>query len=404
MLIVNKKFTLFNVKTLDTTREMYYIIGEEFSTLTQQVLNLIKTKGVKAMDESNLSKRKQQILRAIVDAHISHGEPVGSKYLSQSVGISASSATIRNEMAELEEMGYLIQPHTSAGRVPSVLGYRYYVDALVRQYAETKSEIDEINERLRYKLTEMDQILSEASHLASSFTDYTGIAFKTGTGKARIHRFDAVYISNKSFHLVMTFSGNSVKSKTIMLGFTITRDDVQRFVETANIYLANLTSDEITMPTIMKLEAIMGASAAMVHPAMKAIYEAMNELDTADIKVEGVNKLLKFPEYSDVSKLRDLLGVLEEKDKLLDVLSAKDMNEDGINVYIGNESDDVMGGTTLIFKNVNVGGSRVAVGVIGPKRMDYEKVIAMINRLTYGMDKMFDQDGARLIGPSKEED
>lgn len=382
---------------------MYYIIGEEFSTLAYQVLNLIKTKGVKAMDESNLSKRKQQILRAIVDAHISHGEPVGSKYLSQSVGISASSATIRNEMAELEEMGYLIQPHTSAGRVPSVLGYRYYVDALVRQYAETKSEIDEINERLRYKLTEMDQILSEASHLASSFTDYTGIAFKTGTGKARIHRFDAVYISNKSFHLVMTFSGNSVKSKTIMLGFTITRDDVQRFVETANIYLANLTSDEITMPTIMKLEAIMGASAALVHPAIKAIYEAMNELDTADIKVEGVNKLLKFPEYSDVSKLRDLLGVLEEKDKLLDVLSARDMNEDGINVYIGNESDDVMGGTTLIFKNVNVGGSRVAVGVIGPKRMDYEKVIAMINRLTYGMDKMFDQDGARLINPSKED-
>ena len=382
---------------------MYYIIGEEFSTLAYQVLNLIKTKGVKAMDESNLSKRKQQILRAIVDAHISHGEPVGSKYLSQSVGISASSATIRNEMAELEEMGYLIQPHTSAGRVPSVLGYRYYVDALVRQYAETKSEIDEINERLRYKLTEMDQILSEASHLASSFTDYTGIAFKTGTGKARIHRFDAVYISNKSFHLVMTFSGNSVKSKTIMLGFTITRDDVQRFVETANIYLANLTSDEITMPTIMKLEAIMGASAALVHPAIKAIYEAMNELDTADIKVEGVNKLLKFPEYSDVSKLRDLLGVLEEKDKLLDVLSARDMNEDGINVYIGNESDDVMGGTTLIFKNVNVGGSRVAVGVIGPKRMDYEKVIAMINRLTYGMDKMFDQDGARLISPSKED-
>lgn len=382
---------------------MYYIIGEDFSTLAYQVLNLIKTKGVKAMDESNLSKRKQQILRAIVDAHISHGEPVGSKYLSQSVGISASSATIRNEMAELEEMGYLIQPHTSAGRVPSVLGYRYYVDALVRQYAETKSEIDEINERLRYKLTEMDQILSEASHLASSFTDYTGIAFKTGTGKARIHRFDAVYISNKSFHLVMTFSGNSVKSKTIMLGFTITRDDVQRFVETANIYLANLTSDEITMPTIMKLEAIMGASAALVHPAIKAIYEAMNELDTADIKVEGVNKLLKFPEYSDVSKLRDLLGVLEEKDKLLDVLSARDMNEDGINVYIGNESDDVMGGTTLIFKNVNVGGSRVAVGVIGPKRMDYEKVIAMINRLTYGMDKMFDQDGARLISPSKED-
>ena len=350
------------------------------------------------MDESMLSKRKQQILKAIVDAHISHGEPVGSKYLSQDIGISASSATIRNEMAELEEMGYLIQPHTSSGRVPSVQGYRYYVDALVRQYAETKNEIDEINERLRYKLTEMDEILSEASHLASSFTDYTGIAFKTNTGKVRINRFDSVYISQRSFHIVMSFSGNIVKSKTLMLGFPITRDDVSRFTEAANIYLSNLTSDEITMPIIMKLEALMGTSAPMVHPVIKAIYETMSELDTADIKVEGVNKLLKYPEYSDVSKLRELLGVLEEKDKLLDVISSRSMSEDGINVYIGAEGDgDVMSDTTLIFKNITVGGKRVAIGVIGPRRMDYQNVIKMINRLAYGMDKMFGDGGLRLL-------
>ncbi len=350
------------------------------------------------MDESMLSKRKQQILKAIVDAHISHGEPVGSKYLSQDVGISASSATIRNEMAELEEMGYLIQPHTSSGRVPSVQGYRYYVDALVRQYAETKNEIEEINERLRYKLTEMDEILSEASHLASSFTDYTGIAFKTNAGKVRINRFDAVYISQRSFHIVMSFSGNIVKSKTMVLAFPITRDDVARFTEAANIYLSNLTSDEITMPIIMKLETLMGTSAPMVHPVIKAIYETMSELDTADIKVEGVNKLLKYPEYSDVSKLRELLGVLEEKDKLLDVLSSHGMNDDGINVYIGAEQDgDVMSDTTLIFKNITVGGKRVAIGVIGPRRMDYQNVIKMINRVAYGMDKMFGDGGLRLL-------
>ena len=351
------------------------------------------------MEDGILSKRKQQILKAIVDAHISHGEPVGSKFLSQDVGISASSATIRNEMAELEEMGYLIQPHTSSGRVPSVQGYRYYVDALVRQYAETRNEIDEINERLRYKLTEMDEILSEASHLASSFTDYTGIAFKTNTGKVRINRFDAIYISQRSFHIVMSFSGNIVKSKTLMLSFSITREDVSKFTEAANIYLANLTSDEITMPTIMKLETLMGSSAPMVHPVIKAIYEAMSELDTADIKVEGVNKLLKYPEYSDVSKLRELLGVLEEKDKLLDVLSSRSMNDDGINVYIGAEGDgDVMSDTTLIFKNITVGGKRVAIGVIGPKRMDYQNVIKMINQLAYGMDKMFGDGGLRLLG------
>ena len=356
------------------------------------------------MDKSKLTPRKQQILRAIVDAHISFGEPVGSKYLSQDVRICASPATIRNEMAELEEMGYLVQPHTSAGRVPSELGYRYYVDALVRQYSETKHEIDEINEKLRYKLTEMDEILTEASHLASSFTDYTGIAFKSGSGKVRICRFDSVYISQRSFHLVMTFSGEIVKSKTVTPGFTVTKEDVARFTDAANIYLANLTSDEITMPTIMKLEAIMGPSSAIVHPAMKAIYEVMSELDTADIKVEGVNKLLKFPEYSDVSKLRDLLGVLEEKDKLLDVISSRTATDDGINVFIGAEGeDDVMSNTSVIFKNVTVGGKRVAVGVIGPKRMDYHKVITMINKLAAGIDRMFgESDGPLKLGSGNE--
>ena len=349
------------------------------------------------MDGNQLSKRKQQILKAIVDAHISHGEPVGSKYLSEDCAIPASSATIRNEMAELENMGYLLQPHTSSGRVPSALGYRYYVDALVHQYAETKNEIDVLNEKLRFKLTEMDEILSEASHLASSFTDYTGIAFKTNNGKVRINRVDAVYISQRSFHLVMSFSGNIVKSKTLVLGFPITREDVTRFSEAANVYLANLTSDEITMHIIMKLEALMGASYPIVHPSIKAIYEVMSELDTADIKVEGVNKLLNYPEYSDVSKLRELLGVLEEKDKLLDVLSSKTTDSEGINVYIGKDEDDVMSDTTLIFKNVSIGGKKVAIGVIGPKRMDYEKVIRMINRLAYGMDRMFGDGISRLL-------
>ena len=342
------------------------------------------------MDNSKLTPRKQQILLSIVNAHITMGEPVGSKYLSQDERISASAATIRNEMAELEEMGYLVQPHTSAGRVPSELAYRFYVDALVRSYSSTKHEIEEINERLKYKLTEMDQILSEASHLASSFTDYTGIAFKTGSGKVRINRFDAVYISERSFHLVMTFSGEIVKSKTITPGFYISREDVARFADAANIYLANLTSDEITMPLIMKLESIMGASFALVHPAIKAIYEVMSELDTADIKVEGVNKLLKFPEYSDVSKLRELLGVLEEKDKLLDVISSRTKSEDDINIFIGTEDEgDVMSNTTVIFKHITVGGKRVAIGVIGPRRMDYEKVIHMIHSLASGLDQMF---------------
>ena len=323
-----------------------------------------------------------QILKAIVDAHINNGEPIGSKYLSQDDRISASPATIRNEMAELEEMGYLVQPHTSAGRVPSELGYRYYVDALVRQYHTTRSEIDEINSILRYKLTEMDQILAEASRLAASVTDYTGIAFKSGNGNVRISQYKSVLLSQYDFLLVMSFDGDTVKTKTVHSPIPLTEDTLRRFTEAANIYLVNLCTDAITMPTIMKLEALMGSAGAMVHPAVKVIYEAMSELDSADVKLDGLTKLLQYPEYSDVSSLRELLGVLEEKDKLLDVISTHTTGSDGIHVYIG--TDDEQGGmknTAMIFKSVNIGGKEFSIGVIGPKRMNYSKVIQMLNNL-----------------------
>ena len=355
------------------------------------------------MDDSRLSERKRRILKAIVDAHINHGEPVGSKYLSQSVELTCSPATIRNEMAELEEMGYLKQPHTSAGRVPSELGYRFYVDSLVRQYSTPKTEIDEINAKLKYKLTEMDEILSEASRLAASFTDYTGIAFKTGLDQVRINKFDSVFLSPRDFLIVMLFKGDVVKAKPIHLTFSIDEDTLRRFTEALNIYLSNTTSDGITMPIIMKLEALMGSAGAMVHPTMKVICETMNELNAADIRLDGVNKLLQYPEYSDVSKLRDLMGVLEEKERLMDVISSHTSIDDDINVYIGTEDDsDAMRDTTMIFKNVNVGGKRVAVGVIGPKRMNYSKVIGMINQLASAIDSTF--GGGLLLDDGKDKD
>ncbi len=342
-----------------------------------------------------LTPRKLQILKAVVDAHIANGDPVGSKYLSSQTTLSCSPATIRNEMAELEEMGYLVQPHTSAGRVPSEMGYRLYVDALIHQYSNTKAEIEDINERLRYKISEMDEILSEASRLAASFTDYTGIAFKSGASGARVNRFNSVYLGERDFLLVMTFRGDIVKTKTVHAPIIINEGTVTRLTELLNLYLVNLTDDEITVPQVMRIENMMGNPASsLVHPTIKMIYEAMNELDSADVKLDGITKLLQYPEYSDVSKFRGLLGVLEEKDRLMDVISSHTGTHDGIHVYIGTENDsDVMSNTTLIFKNINIGGSQMAVGVIGPKRMNYQKVIEMINKLASGFDRMFGDEG-----------
>lgn len=347
------------------------------------------------MKDDRLSARKKHILKAIVDAHINHGEPVGSKYLANDLALSCSSATIRNEMAELEEMGYLLQPHTSAGRIPSELGYKFYVESLVQQYSATKSEIEEINEKLKYKLTEMDEILREASRLAASFTDYTGIAFKSGAGNVMVQKYDSVYLGARKFLLVMTFIGGIVKAKPISLSFAISERELLRFTELLNIYLVNKTADEISMPVIVKLESLLGEVGAMVHPSVKVIYETMSEMDTADIKLEGVNKLLKYPEYSDVSNLQSLFSVLEEKEKLLDVISAHQTSDDGLNVYIGNDEGELRN-TTLIFKSVNAGGKKLAIGIIGPKRMNYSKVIGMINQLADKIDSMFTDENNLL--------
>lgn len=345
------------------------------------------------MSDRKLTPRKIQILKAIVDAHIAHGEPIGSKYLSQATGLTCSPATIRNEMADLEEMGYLAQPHTSAGRVPTELGYRLYVDALIHQYNVTKSEIADINRQLSYKLSEMDAILQEASRLAASNSDYTGIAFRSGATGARVTRFNSVYLGPRDFLLVLSFEGDIVKSKTVHLSFPITEDSLNRFTELLNLYLVNLTGEEITMPTIVRLETLMGAAGGMVHPAIKEIYEAMSELDTADVRLDGITKLLQYPEYSDMTKFRGLLGALEEKDVLVDVISSHSGDSDGIHVYIGKEGDgDVMSDTAMIFKNITVGTSQIAIGVIGPKRMNYSKVIEMIARLSEDLDRMLASD------------
>jgi heat-inducible transcriptional repressor len=181
----------------------------------------------------------------------------------------------------------------------------------------------------------------------------------------------------------------------------VDEETVARLSGVLNFNLAGHTADEITLPMMMKLEAAMGADSRIVNPIVKSIYDVMNEIDNGELKVSGLGRLLQYPEYSDVSDFRNLLGVLEEKDKLLDVISSHSTDDDGIHVYIGTENEsDGMKNTTLIFKNINVGGKQLAVGVIGPKRMNYSKVIEMLNGLASGIDRVF---GENALPPGKDD-
>lgn len=342
----------------------------------------------------DLSERKKQILKAIIDAHIEAGEPVGSKYLMQS--ISYSSATIRNEMAELEEMGYLEQPHTSAGRVPSELGYRFYVDSLIQDYAMTANDIAEINNLMKVKMAELDQILTAASKVASNLTNYTGFAIKPKASSISIAKFETFYIDSNNFVLVMLLSTGTVKTKNVRLQMGVDENTVARLSGVLNLNLAGHTADEITLPMIMKLEAAMGADSRIVNPIVKSIYDVMNEIDNGELKVSGLGRLLQYPEYSDKEKFGRIISAFEQKDELLDLVSQNADEELG--VFIGSESSvKVMDQSAIIFKPIKKNGKTVgAVGVIGPRRMDYAKVLATLESIGGNITNIID-DGGRVL-------
>ena len=338
-----------------------------------------------------LSERKKRILKAIVDAHIVDGEPVGSKYIMQDEHLNCSSATIRNEMAELEALGYLEQPHTSAGRVPSELGYRFYVDSLIENYAMTTSEITEINKLLKSKMNELDQILLTASKLAGNLTNYTSFLIKPKASSVSIKRFDVIYIDRHSLLLVMISDGGAVVTKRLSIDVSISQLTATDLAMAFNDHIAGLTANEITLPIIMELENAMGDKAAIVNPIIKIIYESMNELDDGDLKVSGMDRLLQYPEYSNKDQLRELLGALENKDDILELVS--DPEREGVNVVIGSESSvKVMNNSALVFKPVVRDGKTVgAIGIIGPRRMDYAKVVATIEGLAGNVESIINE-------------
>ncbi len=329
-----------------------------------------------------LSERKKQILKAIVDAHIEGGGPVGSKYILQNQQLGCSSATIRNEMAELEEMGYLEQPHASAGRVPSELGYRFYVDSLIEHYAMTTGEIAQINDLLRAKMGELDQILLAASNLASNLTNYTGIAIKPRIRAVSITKFDAIYLEPDHYILVAVTSTGAVKSKHVRGDIVATPATIARLSVALNENLTGLSADEITLPIIMRTEGAMGADASLVGPAIKTVYRLLNEVNEGEMRISGIDRLLQYPEYSDVGQLQELLGTLEKKEDILDLVS-RTQNDD-ISVLIGSESEvKVMNNSALVFKPIVQNGKTVgAIGILGPRRMDYAKVLATLEGLS----------------------
>ena len=348
-----------------------------------------------------LTDRKKQILKAIVEAHIRGGEPVGSKYITQSQQLTCSSATIRNEMAELETMGYLEQPHTSAGRVPSKQGYRFYVDALLEEYAMTAKEIAQINQLMKVKMSELDQILDKASKVATTLTNYTGFAIKPRSRTVTIRRFETALIDEKSFILILVASNGTVKTRNILTETVVDMQVLNRLCAALNELLAERAASEINLPLMMQLESRIAEDPLLVGTVMKSIYEVLSELDSGELKVNGLDRLLQYPEFSDAADLGELLGALERKDDILDLVS--DVEGDRVSVVIGQESSvKVINNSTVVYRPIRQGGRTVgAIGVIGPLRMDYARVLTMLDSLGGNVSQLLSEPHSGEKGEEK---
>ncbi len=343
------------------------------------------------MSDRELSERKKQILKAIVEAHILGGEPVGSKFLVENQHLSCSSATIRNEMSELEEMGYLEKPHTSSGRIPSEQGYRFYVDSLLRHYAMTAGEVAQINHILKAKMSELDQILEIASKLASNLTNYTGFAVKPKLSSHCVSKFEIVGVDDRTLLLIMITARGSIKTKK--LAYETPFSDASLGVLTAalNEDISGLGGAEITLPTLIKLENLLGEDAFLVRPILECICETVNHEEGGDLRVSGLNRLLQYPEFSDAERFGELLTAIEGKEDILRLVSPD--AGDGASVIIGSESAvKVMDNSSVIYKPIKRDGHTIgAIGVIGPLRMDYAKVLATIEELGDNISSMLDE-------------
>ena len=333
------------------------------------------------MDEL-LTERQRLILKAIVDAHIQSGEPVGSKLLAEELPISLSSATIRNVMSELEKLGYLEQPHTSAGRVPSGKGYRLYVNSLMHGYSLSSEEREALDSSASTQLVSMDNLLRGAAQTVSRLTDYTALAVRPRHRRVLVMSFKLLPMNDYGVLMIMQTSVGIVKTRFIEMGFKVSEDMSFKLETALNDHLAAVSVEDVTPTLIAQMENQLSVLAPLLIPIMRAFMEEIGTLNGGELRVEGMNKMLKYPEYSNLENVKELLGVLEKKDYILNVVSAS--QNDAVNVYISPEGEnDNLKGTSLIFKTITENDLPVAaIGVIGPNRMDYSKVISTVDYLT----------------------
>ena len=338
-----------------------------------------------------LDERKITILKAIIKTYLETGGPVGSRTISKYTDLKLSSATIRNEMSDLEEMGYILQPHTSAGRIPSDKGYRFYVDQIMQ---EKEQEVTEIKELMIQRVDRVELVLKKLAQLLATNTNYAALISGPQYHRNKLKFIQLSMMDDRKLLIVTVVEGNLIKNTMVDVPRNISREELLNLNILLNSALNGLTIEEINLDVISRLKEQAGVHSSLVDTVLTEVARAIRA-DEEDLQIytSGATNIFKYPELSDGDRASELLKAFEQKDVLQELIT--DVNEasdeTGIQVYIGNETPvQTMKDCSVVTANYDLGeGIRGTIGIIGPKRMDYEKVLGTLKNLMKQLDATF---------------
>ena len=336
-----------------------------------------------------LTERKKKVLRSVVDLYIRTAEPVGSKAITALPDMKYSSATIRNEMADLTSMGYLEQPHTSAGRIPSAAGYRLYVDELMMDYRLSIDETKSINTAIEEKMQRVDKMVEKMAKLVSQATNLPAISAASRSGSARVQHFELVQSGKGSIILVLMLEGDQVVNKLIKLPVSLTEMDLKLLSAVLNASMTDLSLEDFTAELMEKVMRSAGAAAPLVPVILDFTQETLKNHGSTNMAVFGQSRLLGLPEYQDVNKAQRVMASIDED--ALSNLPAVMRNSNGTKVLVGPENvADELKDTSVVMTKFDIGdGMQGMIGVVGPTRMDYAQVTARLSYFAESLSKMF---------------
>ncbi len=337
-----------------------------------------------------LDERKQKVLLAIIKDYISTAEPVGSRTISKKYELGVSPATIRNEMSDLEELGYIEQPHTSAGRIPSDLGYRYYVDCLMKKKVLSNEEAESVIKGVRSKARDVGTVLQQTNKIISNITNYTSMVTGPQFRKSNLRHCQLVPLDNGKVLVVVVTDNGLIQNRLMDVPQTITDLDLQKISQVVNAKLQGLTLEDIKLTLIKEIYFELSKHKNIFDAAMDLIQETLNLNQQDKIYLSGTLNILNQPEFRDIGRVKTLLSLLEQDKVLKEILSDKVNLENGINVTIGGENKlEGLKDCSTVTATYQIDGKIVgSVGIIGPTRMDYEKAVSIMDFMTQYLSQM----------------